>query len=464
MRPCGLVVAAFLAFGMSPASAVRVLSPDDFAYALPLEFEVGGALYEFPLPAVVYQGATRPDLGDLRVFNGKDEVVPHIVRRAPVAPVTSAPVPLTFFPIYGGSDERIDDTAVTIHRTPDGQIVGMETQRSARGERRVIAYVVDAAALERPLAGIDLDWTAQADEGIYRLDVAYSDNLKDWRSAVGGAAVARLQYAGHRLERQGIELPAITARYLRLTWPQSDRVMALTAVSGVLTQTAPVASREWQRLTAGRAQAGEYFYETDGVMPLDRARVLLPDRNSLINVRLYSRPTPDAKWRLRASGLIYDLEIDARPLRQVELGFAPAAERYWRIRLEPREAGLGRGQPALEVGWSAHTVAFIARGAGPYRLAYGSGRAGPVDFNVGELLHPTPRHGDVALAPRPVRVGAAQVWGGEPARRIPLAIGWKIWGLWLALGLGVVGLAWMALRLIRQLRLGPADPSADPPG
>lgn len=461
MRRRRLFIVTFLVFGISSAPAARLLSPQDFAYALPLEFEVGGALYEFPLPAAVYQGAARPDLGDLRVFNGNDEVVPHVVRRAPVAPLASSSVPLMFFPIYDESGARIDDLSLKIHRAPDGQIVGMESRGSARGGRRVVAYVVDAAALDRPLAGLELNWVAQADDGIFRLDVAYSDNLKDWRSAVRGAAVVRLQYAGHRLERQRVELPGIKARYLRLTWPQSDRALALTAVRGVPTQTAPVVSRDWRRLAAVRAQVGEYFYDTNGVMPLDRVRVLLPDKNSLVNLRLDSRATPDAEWRLRASGLIYDLEIDARPLRQTEFGFAPAAERYWRIRLERRELGLG--QPALEVGWSAHTVVFVAQGAGPYRLAYGSGRAEPVDFNVGELLRPAPRDAGARLAPRPVRAGAPQVWGGEPARRIPLAGGWKIWGLWLALGLGVAGLGWMALRLIRQLKQGPADRPADPP-
>jgi len=57
------------------------LKPQDFAYAVPLQFEGQDALYQATLPLSVYQNTVRSDLGDLRVFNAQGEVVPHMLRQ-----------------------------------------------------------------------------------------------------------------------------------------------------------------------------------------------------------------------------------------------------------------------------------------------------------------------------------------------------------------------------------------------
>ena len=54
--------------------------PQNFAYAIAIHADAQDALYEIDLPAAVYRGVTRSDLGDIRVFNGHGEVVPHAFR------------------------------------------------------------------------------------------------------------------------------------------------------------------------------------------------------------------------------------------------------------------------------------------------------------------------------------------------------------------------------------------------
>src|SRR5690349_21227002 len=74
--------------------------PADFAYGIPLEADGKDALYEVTLPAAVYRGVTRADLGDLRVFNGASEVVPYALRPHRMTDTeTAAPVALTLFPL-----------------------------------------------------------------------------------------------------------------------------------------------------------------------------------------------------------------------------------------------------------------------------------------------------------------------------------------------------------------------------
>jgi hypothetical protein len=45
------------------------LRREDFAYGMELTVSGKNAMYSLTLPADIYKGCTRPDLGDLRVFN-----------------------------------------------------------------------------------------------------------------------------------------------------------------------------------------------------------------------------------------------------------------------------------------------------------------------------------------------------------------------------------------------------------
>lgn len=59
---------------------------DDFAYQAPIELSEPGSIYRAPLTAHVYQGVTRGDLGDLRVYNAADEAVAHGLTRPSIEP------------------------------------------------------------------------------------------------------------------------------------------------------------------------------------------------------------------------------------------------------------------------------------------------------------------------------------------------------------------------------------------
>ena len=66
--------------GATAFAQEQTLSSHDFAYGIPLEVDGDGAIYSLPLPQEVYRYTTRKDLGDVRIFNGYGEVVPHMLQ------------------------------------------------------------------------------------------------------------------------------------------------------------------------------------------------------------------------------------------------------------------------------------------------------------------------------------------------------------------------------------------------
>jgi hypothetical protein len=105
-------------------SAAAKERPDEFAYSVPLELSDDSALYQLQIPPSVYEGVARADLADVRVFNGRGEVVPHAWKPRP-APGTApaAWVELPFFPLRGSPGTPAENLDVRAERSAAGTIV-----------------------------------------------------------------------------------------------------------------------------------------------------------------------------------------------------------------------------------------------------------------------------------------------------------------------------------------------------
>ena len=79
------LIVALMLLAQSVA-AVAAERPQDFAYGIEVHADVQDALYEIELPAAVYRGVTRSDLGDIRVFNAQGEVVPYAFKPRALVP------------------------------------------------------------------------------------------------------------------------------------------------------------------------------------------------------------------------------------------------------------------------------------------------------------------------------------------------------------------------------------------
>ena len=119
-----LIVLLMLAQSIAVGAAERA---QDYAYGIPIHADVQAALQEIEIPAAVYRGVARDDLGDLRVFNGQGEVVPHGLRpRASPGVENVASVRLPVFPFYGQVGGKSDDSNVRVEKRRDGTIVSIQ--------------------------------------------------------------------------------------------------------------------------------------------------------------------------------------------------------------------------------------------------------------------------------------------------------------------------------------------------
>ena len=448
----GLVFLLFLI----PYIAGAAERPADFAYGMSIQADAAHALHEIEIPAAVYRAVTRADLGDVRVFNGQGEVVPHALRpRVAVSEQTGGAVSLPSFPLWGEGANKLDDLNLRIEKRGDGMIIDVQNRAKSGAEKKLRGYLLDASAVKRSLSTLEFDWQSAADGFIGMVRVEGSDDLSHWNVLADNAALARLSFGGHQVKRGRVELRAAKAKYLRISWPQSQPPLEALTVVAEPNPIVVASPRMWQSFVGSpvSGKSGAYSYNLGGAFMFDRLRVQLPQVNTLVQAQILSRAKTSDQWRPVTSALAYRLREGDAEVSSPEIIVTSHGERYWLLQVDQKGGGVGSGALAIEIGWVPHKLVFAARGAGPFQLAYGSSRVKPAALAIDSLIpgYKTNAEFKVARATLGEQVTLAGV------SRLGATRDYKTLALWGSLILGVSVLGWMALRLSRQVSSPPAE-------
>lgn len=458
MMHVAVIVAALLIGFAHGAERAR-----EFAYRAPLQLAPGHAIYQVELPLAVHQSARRADLGDLRVFNGAGEVVPHALRAVTTETKDEPPVEVGIFPyraaspkaaaLAGGADAKIE-------LRPGGAVV-IDVRSGAAAEPvepRISAYFFDVGAGDKALKALKLDWEANANGFSGRVDLHASDDLRTWRPLATGAPVLDLQMGGQRLELSRIEFAAARARYLRMTWVEAQAMPLVRAA-----QVEPVALRpeRVRRTTEKEAQRGEkegeYVVDLGAALAVQKVQIELPQQNTVSAIELWARARASDPWQRIDRSTYYRLLHGGQEFRNPERAVSVAHARYWQLRVDGRGGGLGQGMPRLEVTWEPRLLVFVARGEEPFTLSVGHDKYAPADFRVESLIPGLADGKPVPVASATlgaIEASSAAAKAGRPMDEFLESLSGeegRRWLLWSILIAGVAILGVMAWRMARGL-------------
>ncbi|HOP41239.1 MAG TPA: DUF3999 domain-containing protein, partial [Geobacteraceae bacterium] len=342
------------------------------------------------------------------------------------------------------------DLSLLVKRDAHGLIISVETTGSGIRPHGTTSYVLDASSFKTAVSSLVLNWEEQPEGTVAKLKVEGSNDLEHWTVMVPSATILRLSYGEHRLERRLIELGGSLMHYYRISFATNAEPPRLVSAFARLSAPEKEPSRHWIRVsaTARSRRVGDYLFTSKGLMPADRIRVRLPQENTLVQAVFYSRASERDPWKAGPRALLYRLSIRGEEITSPDIVLPESTDRYRLMRIEQIGGGIGKGLPVIELGWVPHRILFVARGEGPFRLAYGSGRndgCARGDSTLFRRFSDQRKERYVAGVAIP---GAPTVLGGKAALRKPLfPVDGKMAILWASLLLGVGLLAWMALRL-----------------
>lgn len=423
--------------------------------------------YRVVLPAAVYAGVERRDLGDLRILNARGEAVPYaFLPREPTGPAPVLAAAAKLFPVYGPEARGIDGVKLDVVRGKTGTVIRLAEGAGTRAPgRKLLGYLVEIHRDAKPIDALEFEWrTATGFNGTAKVEG--SDDLSRWHTLVHDAPILALRHAGERLERRRVELRGRTAQYLRISFARVPEDFELRGVRLERLGERAEPERNWRRLPATQAaKPGEYRFDTIGRFPADRVRLHLPQKNTVARAQLLARDREEQPWRSLASATVYQLQRDGATVTNPDVQVPPSPDRQWLVRVDSRGGGLGAGGVALELGWIPHELVFAARGDAPFILTFGDSRARPEALPVASVVPGYDK--DAELAARRASIGEVTLAGPSPGLLSDPA-GWmraafargegRLWVLWLVLGAGVMAVAWMALRLLRAIGRGGPPP------
>ena len=429
------------------ASAAFAQPAGPFTASAPLTLGGTEGLHRVELPPEAYR-ETRRDLADVRILNGRGEAVPiafagDVDAQREVLPIVELPLfPVSSLaPAQGGRGSE-----VTV-RTQDGTLVSIRGKTPAATTARAVAYLLDASAVAEPMKALLFDWEAGPGQEVVRVRVESSDDLRSW-NALASAPLVRVENAGRMLAQPRVEFPPRKAKYLRLTWDTPGFVLKGVRAERESKTQPPARMVRTASATPG-AKEGEFVYDLGARLPVEALRLVPADANDVVSAAILARNDEKEAWRPVAWAPFYRLQHEGIEQQSppLEIGRLPA--RYWMARLSPG-AGSARA-PQLEYRWRNAQLVFVARGEGPFALAYGNPQATPAALPLATLIPGYERGAELRL---PEAKAGAVVQGPPPSRweRIVGEAQPRRIALWAVLLAGVATLGVMAWRLSRQMR------------
>lgn len=446
------VAAAFMLGALAAAAAADEDGVElaDFAYAMPIDTGADtAAFYAVSLPEAVYRTLTRPDHGDIRVFDANGRVVPHMFRPSPAPRPRAASSRLPLFALPPGATGASPGRDVHVRVDEHGAVIDVIGAEPARSD---LQYLVDASAVTAPIEALQLDWGASQDRLLARVRVECSDDLDRWRDVATGS-IAELQEAGAHLYQNVITLPNVHCRYLRLAWPLSEvRLVGLDArLAAPGPDRAPVEPMQWRVLEHTGIVDGSFEFDAGGLFPVTRINVTWPADRTVAKLRIEARADESAEWNVVHTGLYFALDVDGRPLSNESVPIPLTVARHWRIGSVQGGESATPVAPHLELGWHPDRLVFVASGMPPYQLAYGNASSPPgstLAASLFERLHDPYRGEDIGRAV----LGVARTLAGDAALVPPAPpLPWQRILLWIVLAAGVLLLGRMAVSLYRGM-------------
>lgn len=417
-----------------------------YATRVPLLLSGEGPWYRLELPLALHLAAQHADLRDLRVFNREGEALAYALTLGGVqSHETREAAAVKWFPLQGEASAP-GAPVVRVERSTSGTLVEV-TPEQVSDELVRRGWLLDASRLEQPLHRLQLEWAADG-EGFQRFSIEASDDLQNWRDW-GEGQMARLSFAGERIDQREVALPGQKAKYLRLLWLAPQRAPELLGARLVSIRSEQNTPLVWSEPLPGKVgKPGEYSWALPLSLPLERVKVVLDQANTLAPVSLSSRRDGKLEWQPLARGLLYRLPQGGREMLQdeIELYGAPVAQ--LRLQVDERGGGLGKQALQLQVAMRSTQVVFLARGTAPYSLAIGKVSATSAALPLSTLV---PGY-------EPERLAQLGVAKAEPLSAVATATSeasrqdgnWKRYGLWAMLLLGVALLGAMAVSLLRK--------------
>ena len=460
---------ALLALACGAASAQTPPdSPASYSHAIALTVSGKNAVVQLRLPPAAYLNSRSATLADLRIFDAAGAALPFaLLQPAAQSQALRRQLPVKVFPVgLAPGDTRDVRNDVEIKTSADGSVTSISTRHAVSGKGEAggaLVLDIGAAHGSQPAPVDALVFTLPDSVTNYQaqVELEVSDDLRQWET-LGYANLSWLANSNRdTLTNNRMEFGARAFRYARLSWRQGKPLQfaAIVAESPESVELAAPLDSLSVDGHAGRI-AGDLVYDTAVALPVSRLGVRFGAHNAVLPalvghyVELPSaQGTNSTRWEFsaRMQTTFFQIDQDGRQRGSADIAVGEVHAPNWVIRPQAALADT----PRLRLSWTPATLVFLSSGKAPYTLRVGRADARPMQRDVGKVapgFSNAELRGLEQAAAGPVQAGPARAEAASAAAAAASAAHKRKLALWVVLLFGVGVLAFMATKLIGQMK------------
>ncbi len=446
---------------INPLTA-KPLTPEDFSSGIPLTVTESATIYKFSIPQAMYEDLDRKDFGDIRIFNNNNEPVPHSIKAKVNKKVSQIPaVTLAFFPIIKTSTKDKNNFSLNINTDSNGAIINVQSDGKQQTSSDISYYLIDLSTLKKTPEKLQFKWHTLQENFSVKTTLEQSSNLTDWFTIKTDTTLAALNFSGHVLVKNKIDLNSTKNKYLRLRWPVSNsdaKIIQIQALFADQEQSEPL---EWKSIAPisihpattplpDKEENNTLEYKIQGIFPLHSITLDLPVKNTVFKAVLKSRSNKESEWKFRYKGLFYNIDINGTTLTHDKIFSGNNSDTFWQLEFLSDTLQHSSPKPQLKIGWIPHEIYFLNQGQGPFTVAFGNYTIEPAQNLVDQLFSNIDDDQQQTMI-KTAHLGDLFSLGEKKIKTKPLP--WQKWTLWAVLVSGVFLLGFMAVRLFKQMNI-----------
>ena len=407
-------------------------------------------LQQILVPYHVYEVVKSSNLNDLRVFNAAGGLVPHRIATQKKNAQTSTKV-LSFAKLTSNSSglqsliEKYKSSGVDISLN----LRAMDTDSSSVNQD---VYIGEVGKLEGTATELNLDWQLNQEvSAFFTIDIDNSDDFKNWESVAKGVSLAQLKTNDAIVKHSQIKLKHFSKKFYRLTL-YGERRPDIKKIELQLNQQQerPYNISEDTVGKHDESNNNVTYYIQSAKIVKKQLKVQIPENNVMANCRVYSRDSEDDHWTHRGSDTVYKITNNGETLKNEIIQLAATSDRQWKLEVISRGSGFEQKAPVVNFLWQPHVLTFVARGDGPFVLAYGSADYASTSVSQNTFFNTASNDEDQMIAVAKTS-NKMDVFGGEEVLKEDLIkVTPKNMILWGVLVIGSLLLLFMAFSMLKS--------------
>ncbi len=193
--------------------------------------------------------------------------------------------------------------------------------------------------------------------------------------------LAKFEVNNEKLEKNEIELQRSNFAYYRISWGNTNEEIKLTSVKAIFASESVQVEEplQWRTVSGSKVPSTSgpivYQYDIEGYFPVSGLKVRFADKNSIARVSIEAANDQNGPWTFIQSPTFFTVVKEGAELSNLQVGMDGRRFRFWRLNLNSNPSGVGGRFPEISFGWRPNFARFLARGEGPFSVAYGSATA-----------------------------------------------------------------------------------------